>query len=282
MNINWYPGHMAKAKRNITMNLKLIDLIFEVIDARIPDASKIKDLDDWLKGKPKILIISKYDLCDQVETDKWLKYYKQQGHLVIGLNLTNQQAVKDLIKLTNQVMTNTILKRKEKGLLKRKHRVLVVGIPNVGKSTLINQLVGKRATRVGSKPGMTKHLNWIRISDHLELLDSPGLLWPKLENETVAFNLAITGAIKEELIPEDQVGIYLLKFLNKYYPERLKKRYDLEIINQDDIEATMTAIGQRRGLLTQGGNVDYDQVYKVILQDFKNNCFGGVTLDRFV
>ncbi len=179
-------------------------------------------------------------------------------------------------------MTNTILKRKEKGLLKRKHRVLVVGIPNVGKSTLINQLVGKRATRVGSKPGMTKHLNWIRISDHLELLDSPGLLWPKLENETVAFNLAITGAIKEELIPEDQVGIYLLKFLNKYYPERLKKRYDLEIINQDDIEATMTAIGQRRGLLTQGGNVDYDQVYKVILQDFKNNCFGGVTLDRFV
>jgi ribosome biogenesis GTPase A len=280
MNINWYPGHMAKTKREITERLPLIDVIYEVIDARIPFSSKIKDLDNVIKNKPRILILTKVDLCDLNETNKWIKYYENLGYKVITVDLLNIKGLNRLFELTEKVMADKNKSREQKGLLKRKYRVLIIGVPNSGKSTLINRLVGKKATNVGDRPGITRHLNWIRISDSLELLDTPGILWPKLDNENIALNLAAMSAIKEELIPIDDVSMHILKVMAKYYPDNLKKRYNIDNINFDDIEKILDMIGKKRGALVKGGEVDYDKVYSIILRDLKEGHLGKVTFDH--
>ena len=218
-NINWYPGHMAKTKRLISENLNLIDVVYEIIDARMPYSSKIKDIDGILKDKKKILIMTKVDLCDINETNKWIKHYKDDGYIVLTLNLNVNSNLNELINLTNDLMRDINENRIGKGLSKRKTRALVVGIPNVGKSTLINRLVGKKVANVGNMPGVTKNINWIRINDSIELMDTPGILWPKLDEEIVAFNLASLTAIKEEVLPIEKVAIYILNTLDKYYSD---------------------------------------------------------------
>ena len=200
-NINWYPGHMAKAKRLIKENLDLIDVVYEVIDARIPFSSKIPNIDEFIGNKPRIIVFNKIDLCDLKETEKWMKLYSEKGYKTIGLDLEHNFNMSKLINLTDEVMNDINLNRENKGLLKKKAHVLVVGVPNAGKSTLINRLVGKKAVNVGNKPGVTKELNWIRINENIELLDTPGILWPKLAEENVALNLATFTAIKEEILP---------------------------------------------------------------------------------
>ena len=278
-NINWYPGHMAKTKRLISENINLIDVVYELIDARMPYSSKIKDLDDILKNKKRIIIMTKIDLCDLNETNKWINYYKNLGYIVLTANLENNNSLNDLIKVTNKVMEEENNKRLEKGLSKRKVRALVIGIPNVGKSTLINRLAGKKVVNVGNMPGVTKNINWIRINDSVELLDTPGILWPKLEQEKVALNLATFTAIKEEILPVERVVIYILNMLNKYYKDILKERYGIDSILE--IEETLESIGKKRGCLIKGGIVDYDKVYSVIMNDIKNGIIKGITFDRY-
>lgn len=277
-NINWYPGHMAKTKRLIKEQTNLIDVVYEVIDSRMPYSSKIIDIEEYTKNKPKILIFSKYDLCDKKETEKWIEYYKQKGYKVIAMDLEKNPNTKPLIDLTEDIMKEKNNKREEKGLIKRKTRVLVVGIPNVGKSTLINRLAGKKVVNIGNKPGITKHLSWIRVNDNIELLDSPGILWPKLD-ETNAFNLASLTAIKEEILPLFEVASYILKVLEKYYPNILKERYDLEYLNEDIVE-DLEYIGKKRGCLIKGGEIDYDKVLSLIINDIKNGYIKDITFDR--
>lgn len=278
--INWYPGHMAKTKRLVKEQLDLIDIVYEVVDSRMPYSSKIKDLDDVVKNKPRILIFTKYDLCDKKETDKWVKYYENNGYKVITMDLTNNPNLKPLLKLTEEVMHEINEKRENKGLLKRRTRALIIGIPNVGKSTLLNRLVGKKAVDVGNKPGVTKQLNWIRINSDIELLDTPGILWPKLAEETVAFNLASLTAIKEEILPLYDVCEYILNTLYKYYPNELEKRYGIDYID-DDFITTMEIIGKKRGCLIKGGEIDYDKVISIILNDIKSGTIKNITFDRY-
>ncbi len=275
--INWYPGHMAKTKRQLIEQNNLIDVYYEVIDARMPYSSKIKNVDDIIKNKPKILILTKYDLCDTKETNKWINYYKQNGYNVIALNLESNNSLKPLIDLTLKVAEPIIKKREEKSMKMRKIRVAILGIPNVGKSTLINRLVGRKAVNVGNKPGVTKQLNWIRINEQLELLDTPGILWPKLEENTVALNLASLSAIKEDILPLYDVCNHIIDVLSKYYKEQLKERYNIDEID-DDI---YTLIGKKRGCLIKGGEIDYDKVVNVIMNDVRNGYFKNITFDRF-
>lgn len=280
-NINWYPGHMAKTKRQISEMLDLIDVIYEVVDARMPYSSKIKDIDSFTKNKPRILIMTKSDLCDLNETNKWKKYYEDNGYKVILLNLEGNANLKPLFSLTDEVMKDINEKRLAKGQRIRKCRVLIVGIPNVGKSTLINRLVNKKVVVTGNKPGVTKTLSWIRINDKIELLDSPGILWPKLDDYDASYNLASLTAIKEEILPIDKVVIYILKKLNDYYPNILKERYKIDKVDFDEITNTLDEIGKKRGCLIKGGEIDYDKVYSIILNDIKNGVIKGITFDRY-
>ena len=275
--INWFPGHMAKTKRQINEQLNLVDIVYEVIDARMPISSKIVDIDELLANKPKILVVTKYDLCDKKETDIILDWYKNNGYYVVALDLMNGK-LESLINFTNQLMEDINNKRVQKGLKERVARVLIVGAPNVGKSTLINRLVGKNSAGVANTPGFTKSLSWIRVNNKIELLDTPGILWPKMSDQEVAKTLAAFSAIKEEILNKDQISSFILEKMFQYYPEKLEERYGITSV--DDIAEVYEAIGKRRGALSKGGIVDYDKVSDIIMRDFKNGLFGKITFDR--
>ena len=278
-NINWYPGHMAKAKRLIKEQLNLIDIVYEVVDARIPFSSKIKDIDELVSNKPRIILMTKSDLCDTTKTNKWVSYYEEKGYKVILLDLINNKNIDKISIVTNEVLKELNEKRKEKGLKKRTYRAIILGIPNVGKSTLINRLSGKKAVQVGNKPGVTKQLSWIRLNDDIDLMDTPGILWPKIDDEKIAYNLACFSAIKEEILPIGKVACYILDYMYKNYRDRLKERYDLDYIDEDFIEAYET-IGRKRGCIIKGNEVDYDKVSRLIIKDLADGNLGKVTFDE--
>ena len=277
-NINWFPGHMAKTRREISKNLNLIDIVYEVIDARMPISSKIVDIDDLIKDKPRILVVAKYDLCDKSETDLILNNYREKGYNVVAVDLVNGN-VSNLINETNKIMKNINGTRIRKGLKERSARVLIIGVPNVGKSTLINKLVGRKSAGVGNMPGFTKNLNWIRVNKNIELLDSPGILWPKLEDQEAAHVLAALSSIKEEILNADSIACFILRKLYELYPEKLKERYGVEEISEDFIEV-YNIIGIKRGALSKGGITDYEKVSNIIINDLKSGYFGEITFDR--
>lgn len=277
-NINWYPGHMAKTKREIKENLQLIDVVYELLDARIPYSSKNKDIDELVKNKPKILIMTKTDLCDLEITKKWQQYYENMGYKVILTDLINNKNIKQIIEVTSSLSDNMNKKRLSLGMKPRKTRVLILGVPNVGKSTLINRLVGKKAAPTGDKPGITKKLNWIRINDKLELLDTPGILEPKLENKEVALNLAALTSIKEEVLDLEQVALHIIDKMLNLYPNTLKTRYNLTNTNTPLI--ILNQIAKQKGAIKKG-EVDYEKVYKIILRDLKEGYLGNITFDPF-
>ena len=278
--INWFPGHMAKARRQIKENIDMVDIIYEVVDARIPSSSKIKDIDDLIKNKPKIMIMTKGDLCDVNKTNKWINKYESDGYKVLLVDLINNKGVNKIFDVTNEMLNYINVKRQEKGLNKRPFRALIMGIPNVGKSTLINRLVGKKAAITGNKPGVTKSLSWIRINNNIELLDSPGILWPKLDDQVGAFNLASFSAIKEEILPKDKVAVYILDKLNKTYKDSLIDRYGLSDFNYDDVIPSYELIGKKRGCVVSGGDIDYEKVSNIIIKDLREGKLGKVTFDE--
>ena len=276
-NINWYPGHMAKTKREIKEKIDLIDIVFEVIDARIPYSSKNEDINSIISNKPRVIIMTKTDLCDLEITNRWKKYYEDKGYVVVMLDLINGSNIKELYNKIDPIINELNDKRISKGLKPRRARILVVGVPNVGKSTLINRLVGKKATNVGNKPGITKSLEWIRINDKLELLDTPGILMPKINDVEVAKNLASMTAIKEEVLNIDEIAIYIINKMLSLYKDNIINRYNL--INTDDLIEVLDQIGRKIGTI-KNNEVDYDRVYLRVIKDLQEGYLGKITFDR--
>jgi len=275
--INWYPGHMAKTKREIKEKIDLIDIVFEVIDSRIPYSSKNKDIDSLTQNKPRVLIMTKSDLCDLEKTNKWKKYYEEKGFIVVLMDLINNPNTKIIFDSIKNIIDDINKKRISKGLKPRRIRALVVGVPNVGKSTLINRLVGKKATNVGNKPGVTKNLEWIRINDKIELLDTPGMLWPKLDDDKIAHNLASMTAIKDEILDKEDLAIYIINKLLNSYEENIISRYN--ITEKEDIVTILDQIGKKIGAI-KNNETDYERVYTKVIKDLQDGYLGKVTFDE--
>lgn len=279
--INWYPGHMAKTRREIKEKINLIDIVYEVIDARMPKSSKIVDLDNLLNNKPRILIVTKYDLCDKTITDKFLSDYRKNYPVItVDLKKNDQIINKKILEQTKEILNDINVKRNEKGLASRSFRALVVGVPNVGKSTLINRLAGRNVVKTANTAGVTKSLSWIRLNKDIELLDTPGILWPKIEDEEVGYNLASLSSIKEEILDMESVSSYIIKFLYNNYPKILADKYGITTI-EEDLTNTFELIGKKRGALLKGGIVDYEKVYNLIINDLKEGKIGQVTFDIY-
>ena len=276
--IQWYPGHMAKTKRELKERMNLIDCIYEIIDARMPLSSKIKDIDDILRDKPRILIMTKKDLCDLDTTNKWVKKYEDDGYRVILVDLNSNNDYKKIIEVTKELMRNVQEKRKNQGLKEKEIKVGVVGVPNVGKSTLINKLAGRKVASVGNKPGVTKQVNWLKTNCGLLLLDTPGILWPKIEDNEEALNLASTATIKTEILNMTDIGGYLVSFLKNYYPHILEERYKIEV--SKDPNEVFASIAKKIGTMSNG-ETDYEKVSLRLYNDVVSGKIKGVTFDQW-
>ncbi len=277
--ISWYPGHMAKAKRQMKEKLSLVDVVVHVVDARVPKSSYIPDIDSFTGNKEKIIVMSKYDLCDEKKTNEWKKYYEEKGYKVVTSRIDDNSVKSKLINAIEEVMKSVNLKRKEKGLLSKKARVMIVGVSNVGKSTLINKLVNKKVTEVGNKPGVTKSISMIKINNQIDLLDTPGVLWPKFDSMEIALNLASMTIIKEDVLPIDEVAIHILNKLDKYYKNKLIETFGIDLVNNEDIIDTYESISKFKNIPKISGEIDYDKVNELIINSIKNGTLSGITFD---
>ena len=289
-NINWYPGHMAKTKKQIIEDLKLIDLVVEILDARIPVSSQNPMMREITKSKKKIVILNKGDLADEKQSILWKKHFEKQGIPTVITNSNSGKGINEFIKTVDECMKEEIQENIQKGRVGKVIRLLVLGIPNVGKSSFINRISKKTTMQVGNRPGVTKTKQWIRVNDHIELLDTPGVLWPKFESEEVALNLAYTGTIKDDVLEKTEIAFYLLNFLINNYPEMIETRYKIkkdiinEVINDKDdnekVYELMGLIGKKRGAIVSGGNVDEEKTANIILEDFRSGKLGKITIEK--
>ena len=277
--INWYPGHMAKAKREIKEKIDLIDIVYEVIDARMPISSRIP-LDDLIENKKRIVVVTKYDLCDKLKTDKYLDEIKKEYPvLVYDLKNTNQKDINNLINLTNDALKEINETRRKKGLKPRIFRALVVGAPNVGKSTLINRIRGKNVLETGNRAGVTKGLSWIRIGNTIELMDTPGILYPKITSLEVGLNLASFASINEDILNKEEIATYILEVLFKNYPDILNRRYNLKERTEFSKIEILEEIAKNTNSYQKGLEFDYDRVYTIIINDLKEGRIKNITFD---
>ncbi len=279
MAIQWYPGHMAKTKRLLLEINKVLDIAVILVDARCPYSSFSPLIQEIFSSKSSLIIFTKSDLADTSQTKKWMNYYQELGYRVICLNLLSCDITKTINKECDIVLEEKIQKELKKGMKRRAMKMVVSGIPNVGKSTLINKYTKKKVVNVGNKAGVTKQLQWIRVNEKFEILDSPGLLWPKFEDEHIGFALATTKAIKNEILPIDEVAIFILKYLKDHYSDRLESVYGLS--NIDDIVECYEHLGRKFGIVKRGNEVDFDRVSQRILNDAQANKFGSVTWDNY-
>ena len=277
MNFQWYPGHMTKAKRQMQEDIKLIDLVVEIVDARIPHSSRNPDIDELGKNKYRLILMNKADLADKKSTDKWCSYFKSKGYFVVSLDARSKSGMKSISDIIMEACKEKIERDLKRGIKNRPVRAMVVGIPNVGKSTFINSYAGKACAKTGNKPGVTKGKQWIRLNKNVELLDTPGILWPKFEDQMVGLRLALIGSIKDEILNTDELAMELIKFLLQAYPGVLKERYDIEEV-EDPIQVLME-IARSRNCLSKGNELDYSKAAILLIDDFRSGKLGKLTLE---
>ena len=289
-NINWYPGHMAKTKKQIIEDLKLVDIVAEIVDARIPISSQNPDIKEIIKNKTRMIILNKSDLANEEENKKWISYFQSKKIPAILVDSVSGNGIGTVLKKVEEIyQANNYAK---KGRIGKSIRIMILGIPNVGKSSFINRIAKRTTAQVGNKPGVTRQKQWIKVSDKIELLDTPGVLWPKLDNETVALNLAFTGTIKDDILQTIEIGYQLLKTLLKEYSQNLIERYKIEEQELDDIMQNtqleenekvlevMNLIGKKRGAIMSGGQVNQERVATILLEDFRSGKLGKITLEK--
>ena len=283
MDINWYPGHMTGAKRKMQEELKLVDCIIEILDARLPISSRNPDINPLCNGKGRVILLNKIDLADPAETRKWLEYFKNEGCQVVTLDSRNRKEALKVNAAVREACKEKIERDRRKGIMNRPVKAMVCGIPNVGKSTFINSFVGRASAKTGNKPGVTKGNQWIRISNELNLLDTPGILWPKFEDQTVGYKLAFIGSINDNILDINDIAFELLKYLQKYDCSLLSDRYKLENVDitpEADTLSILDGIAIDRKCLKKGGEPDYLRASKLILDDLRSGRLGRITFDR--
>ena len=278
--INWYPGHMTKARRMMEEDIKLVDLVIEIVDARIPLSSRNPDIDKLAKNKARIVLLNKSDLADDTVTDEWITYFKDKGFYCLKLNSRLNVSNRAVNNLITAACSAKIERDRARGIKNRSIKAMIVGIPNVGKSTFINSFTGRKSAKTGNKPGVTKGKQWIRLNKSLELLDTPGILWPKFEDPEVGFCLAVTGAIKEDVYDRETAVELLLERLMHIYPEDLRVKYAIDFSEAEPVREVMAKIAVARGCLKAGGVLDIDKVIQLVLRDFRTGRLGRFTLDE--
>ena len=278
-NINWFPGHMQKAKRQMQESLKLVDMVVELRDARIPYSSENPMIKDLIGQKPRLIILTKKDMADPVVTEEWLAYFKSQEIRAIAVDSNHDDLKKIIPNIVKEILADKLERAKARGIRKKVLRAMVVGIPNVGKSTLINGVVKKKVAKVENRPGVTRNLQWIKLNEDVELLDTPGVLWPRFSEEKVAFNLALVGSMNDQVVDMQAIVLSSLEYLKKYYSDVLKERYEIEIFDERPFD-TLKRIGASKNLYRQAGEVDYKRTVEYIIAEIRNDKLGKISWER--
>lgn len=287
MNIQWYPGHMTKAKRAMKEDMKLIDLVIELVDARVPLSSRNPDIDDLGAGKARMVLLNKSDLADERQNARWASWFEDKGIHVVKVDARNKGTLKQVQSVIQEACKEKIERDRRRGILNRPIRTMVVGIPNVGKSTFINKVAGRKTAKTEDRPGVTRSKQWVPIDRNLELLDTPGILWPKFDDQSVGMNLAYTGAVKDDILDVETLGCHLMAYLGEYYPDALKAAYKLSALPEREAEENdiaygyrlLEAAGKKRGFLISGGEVDTERMAKILLDEFRSGKLGRFTLE---